>query len=232
VVEPKLHGVDLDVRQGEVLGIAGVLGSGRTELLQVIAGLRVPDSGTVHIKDTSMDGHNLRHAQRLGVGLTPENRKADGIIPALGLHENLVLSDFGKVSSAGVLSKARVRRAAREAMESMSIHSASLTTPIGELSGGNQQKVVIGRWLHAGSDILLLDEPTRGVDVMAKAQIYELLRKLAGAGKAVVFVSSEMEELNLVCDRVVVLNAGRVTAEHTAPGIETDHLLLAAMAEH
>jgi ABC-type sugar transport system ATPase subunit len=232
VVEPKLHGVDLDIRQGEVLGIAGVLGSGRTELLQVIAGMREPDAGTVHIKETAMRGRSMRDAQLLGVGLTPENRKSDGIIPELGLDENLVLSDFGSVSSAGVLSRTRVQRAARAAMDSMSIHSAGPTTPISELSGGNQQKVVIGRWLHAGSDILLLDEPTRGVDVMAKAQIYELLRGLATDGKAVVFVSSEMEELNLVCDRVVVINGGRITAELTAPDIETDHLLLAAMAEH
>ncbi|KRF22353.1 sugar ABC transporter ATP-binding protein [Phycicoccus sp. Soil802] len=231
VVEPKLHGIDLDVRPGEVLGIAGVLGSGRTELLQVIAGVRNPDSGTVTVNGTASHGRGHRFAQRLGVGLTPEDRKTDGIVPELGLDENLVMSDFTKVATAGVLSSDRVKRAAVQAMEAMSIKSASSSTPIGALSGGNQQKVVIGRWLHAGSSILLLDEPTRGVDVMAKQQIYELLRSLARSGKAVVFVSSEMEELNLVCDRVVVLNGGLITAEHTAPAIETDQLLLAAIAE-
>jgi len=231
-VEPKLHEVDLDIRAGEVLGIAGVLGSGRTELLQVIAGLRAADAGTVHIEGTRIDGRGLHRALSLGVGLTPEDRKNDGIVPEMGMDENLVLSDLGSVSTSGVLSKAKVSTAAREAMETMSIKTSSPHLAVGSLSGGNQQKVVIGRWIHAGSRLLLLDEPTRGVDVRAKAQIYALVRRLATQGKAVVFVSSEMEELNLVCDRVVVLNHGRITAEHHAPDIETDQLLLAAIAEN
>lgn len=231
-VEPKLTDVDLDVREGEVLGIAGVLGSGRTELLQVIAGVRAADSGTVHVDGTRVDGRGGRRARELGVGLTPEDRKSDGIVPELGLDENLVLSDLGSVSTAGVLSRSRVAAAAREAMTTMSIKSASPRLAVGSLSGGNQQKVVIGRWVHAGSRLLLLDEPTRGVDVRAKAQIYDLVRRLAADGRAVVFVSSEMEELNLVCDRVVVLNGGRIVSEHHAPHIETDQLLLAAIAEN
>jgi ABC-type sugar transport system ATPase subunit len=230
-VEPKLHGVDLDVHAGEVLGIAGVLGSGRTELLQVVAGLRPADGGTVHVDGTRVDGRGHARALALGVGLTPEDRKNDGIVPELGLDENLVLSDLGSVSRGGVLSRSRVAAAARKAMTTMSIKAASPRLAVGSLSGGNQQKVVIGRWLHAGSRLLLLDEPTRGVDVRAKAQIYALVRRLAADGRAVVFVSSEMEELNLVCDRVVVLHHGRITAEHRAPAIETDQLLLAAMAE-
>ncbi|MCW2758554.1 MAG: transporter related protein [Nocardioidaceae bacterium] len=228
---PKLVDVGLDVRAGEVLGIAGVLGSGRTELLQVMAGMVTPDGGTVHVGGVRVDGRGLRAAQRLGVGLTPEDRKVDGIVPDLGLDENLVMSDWSQVSTGGVISGSRLAAAARRSMDSMSVKSASPSTPISTLSGGNQQKIVIGRWLHAGSRVLLLDEPTRGVDVQAKAQIYELLRGLARAGTAVVFVSSEMEELNLVCDRVLVLNGGTVVAEHVAPEIETDELLLAAIAE-
>ena len=118
------------------------------------------------------------------------------------------------------------------AMASMSVQARSSRTPIANLSGGNQQKIVIGRWLHAGSRVLLLDEPTRGVDVQAKAQIYELLRKLAGEGASVVFVSSEIDELTLVCDRAIVLAGGRVVAEQQAPHIETDTLLLAAIGEN
>jgi simple sugar transport system ATP-binding protein len=230
-LQPKLHGIDLDVRAGEVLGIAGVLGSGRTELLQVMAGLRAPDSGSVRIKGKQAEGRGLAAAQRLGVGLTPEDRKVDGIIPALGLDENLVISDFGKVSSGGVISRHRVLSAVRRVMDGMSVKAVSPITPISALSGGNQQKIVIGRWLHAGSDILLLDEPTRGVDVRAKAQIYSLLRELAATGTAVVFVSSEMEELAFVCDRVVVLRGGHIAAERRAPQVETEELLLAAIAE-
>ena len=229
---PKLVDVSFDVRAGEVLGLAGVLGSGRTELLHVMAGLRAPDHGSVTVDGSRVDGRGLKLAQRLGIGLTPEDRKNDGIVPELGLDENLVMSDWSKVSRTGVISRSRLSKAAHSAMDAMSVKTASATAAIGTLSGGNQQKVVIGRWLHAGSRILLLDEPTRGVDVQAKAQIYHLLRTLAQNGTAVVFVSSEMEELNLVCDRVLVLNGGHVVAEHAAPAIETDELLLAAIAEN
>ncbi|GAA3614716.1 sugar ABC transporter ATP-binding protein [Kineosporia mesophila] len=231
-VAPKLAGVTFEVRAGEVLGLAGVLGSGRTELLQVMAGLREPDSGTVEFEGKRIDGKGFTHAKKLGVGITPEDRKNDGIIPELGVDENLVLTDWGKVSRFGVIKPQQLLIAAQRAIASMSVRTRDPRTPIGHLSGGNQQKIVIGRWLHAGSRLLLLDEPTRGVDVQAKAQIYELLRELAAAGTAVVFVSSEMDELNLVCDRAVVLAGGRIVAEQAAPAIETETLLLAAIAEH
>jgi simple sugar transport system ATP-binding protein len=231
-LEPKLEDVTFDVRVGEVLGIAGVLGSGRTELLQVMAGLRSPDAGEVELNGERIDGRGLIHAKRSGIGLTPEDRKNDGIFPELGVDENLVITDWGRVSNAGVISPSRLRAATRHAIDTMSVRVRNPKTPIGHLSGGNQQKVVIGRWLHAGSRVLLLDEPTRGVDVHAKAQIYELVRELATSGASVVFVSSEMDELNLVCDRAVVLAAGRIVAEQSAPDIETDTLLLAAVGEH
>jgi len=230
-VAPKLADVSFDVHEGEVLGIAGVLGSGRTELLEVMTGLRRPDAGEVQVDGERVDGRGLAAALRLGVGMTPEDRKNNGVIPDLGVDENIVLTDWGAVSSRGVLNRGRLATAARATIASMSVKTASPRSPIGTLSGGNQQKVVIGRWLHAGSRVLLLDEPTRGVDVQAKAQIYELLRGLAAEGKAVVFVSSEMDELNLVCDRAVVLAGGRIVAEQVAPQIETDKLLLAAIAE-
>jgi len=231
-VAPKLRDVTFDVREGEVLGIAGVLGSGRTELLEVMSGLRRADSGEVLVDGQRVDGRGLARALVLGVGMTPENRKKDGIIADLGVDENLVLTDWRKVASGGVIRPRRLATSARAAITSMSVKAHSPRAPIGTLSGGNQQKVVIGRWLHAGSRVLLLDEPTRGVDVHAKTQIYELLRGLAAEGKAVVFVSSEMDELNLVCDRAIVLAGGQIVDEQVAPRIETDKLLLAAIAEH
>jgi sugar transport system ATP-binding protein len=220
------------VRAGEVLGLAGVLGSGRTELLQVMSGLRPPDRGTVELDGTRIDGRGFPYAKKHGIGFTPEDRKNDGIIPDLGVDENIVLTDWSTVARSGVINPGRLAAAARRTIDSMSVRTRNARTPIGNLSGGNQQKVVIGRWLHAGSRLLLLDEPTRGVDVQAKAQIYELLRELAAAGTAVVFVSSEMDELNLVCDRALVLAGGRIVAEQRAPEIRTDTLLLAAIAEH
>ncbi len=230
-LRPKLIDVSFDVRAGEVLGIAGVLGSGRTELLQVVSGLRAPTSGTVTVNGRRIEGRGLRAGLRAGIGLTPEDRKNDGIVPDLGIDENTVLTNWATVSSYGVVQRGKVAAAARKAIDAMSVKAPRTTTPIGTLSGGNQQKVVIGRWLHAGSTLLLLDEPTRGVDVQAKAQIYALLRDLAESGKAVVFVSSEMDELNLVCDRVLVLTAGRIVAEQVAPRIDTNQLLVAAIAE-
>ena len=231
-VAPKLVDVSFDVHAGEVLGIAGVLGSGRTELLAVMAGVARADSGSVVVDGRRVDGRGLRHAMSLGVGVTPENRKDDGIVPDLGIDENLVLTDWEKVTRRGVISTRRLAGAAAHAIASMSVRTDSARTPIGTLSGGNQQKVLIGRWLHAGSRVLLLDEPTRGVDVQAKAQIYDLLRTLAAQGVAVVFVSSEMDELPLVCDRALVLNGGSIRAEQVTPHIRTDQLLLAAIVEH
>lgn len=230
-VAPKLREVSFDIRAGEVLGVAGVLGSGRTELLQVISGLRRPDSGEVTVDGRRVEGRGLATALRLGVGMTPEDRKNDGIIPDLGVDENIVMTDWRPVSSRGVLRAGRLATAARKVIASMSVKTRTPATPIATLSGGNQQKVVIGRWLHAGSRVLLLDEPTRGVDVQAKAQIYALLRDLAAQGRAVVFVSSEMDELNLVCDRALVLAGGTIVEEQVAPHIETDRLLMAAIAE-
>lgn len=231
-VAPKVQGVDLDLRAGEVLGIAGVLGSGRTEILQAIAGIVSPDAGTVTIDGRDIAGGGIARALAAGVGLTPENRKEDGIFPDLGIDENIVVSDWRSVAKGGVLSMAGIDRAAHRQIGRMSIKTASAHSEISTLSGGNQQKAVIGRWLHADSRILLLDEPTRGVDVEAKAQIYALVRELAADGRSVVFVSSEVEELPAVCDRVVILRGGRIVDEVTAPDILSDSLLAAAMADH
>ena len=230
--EPYLHGVSLTLDEGEVLGIAGVLGSGRTELLQIINGITRPARGKVHVRGQDLTGRGHRTAMRHGVGMTPESRKRDGIFPALGVDENMLASDWKAVSVGGFMSAAKIAAAARQLISRLHIKTASARSEIGTLSGGNQQKAVIGRWLHAQSRILLLDEPTRGVDVEAKAQIYTLVRELAAGGKSVIFVSSEIEELPSVCDRVVVLRGGRIVEEYIAPDINVDAVLTSAIAEH
>ncbi|GAA4664416.1 sugar ABC transporter ATP-binding protein [Frondihabitans cladoniiphilus] len=230
--EPKLKRVDLDLRAGEVVGIAGILGSGRTELLQAIAGITTPDSGSIVVDGVDLAGKGNARALKHGIGLTPENRKEDGIFPLLGIDENIVVSDWKSVSVSGVLSPRKITTAARKIVAQMSIKSSSTHDELATLSGGNQQKAVIGRWLHADSKILLLDEPTRGVDIEAKAQIYGIIRELAASGRVVVFVSSELEELPAVCDRVFVLRGGEIVEEFVAPQISTDTLLATAMAEH
>jgi simple sugar transport system ATP-binding protein len=231
-IEPKIKHIDVDLCEGEVVGIAGVLGSGRTEILQAIAGLIAPQEGTILVDGQDIAGRGNIHALRAGIGMTPENRKEDGIFPLLGIDENIVMSDWSSVTTGGVLRRRRISSAVKALISRISIKTASQRAEISTLSGGNQQKAIIARWLHADSRILLLDEPTRGVDVEAKAQIYSLVRSLAASGRSVVFVSSELEELPDVCDRVYVLRGGEIVAEVTAPNISSDSLLAAAMAEH
>jgi ABC-type sugar transport system ATPase subunit len=226
----KLSDVSLDVRFGEVLGIAGLLGAGRTELLEAIAGLRRVDAGSIEISGEVAHNKGRKFTRKLGVGFTSEDRKTDGIIPERGIDENLVMAAWRKVSNLGVVSNSRLLDTAKNLVKMLSIRAGSTTTPIKNLSGGNQQKVVIGRQLHAGSHILLLDEPTRGVDIEAKGQIYDLLRTRASEGDAVVFVSSEIEELPLVADRTVVFAGGRLVETLEAPDFDTEKLLVAAMA--
>jgi simple sugar transport system ATP-binding protein len=167
-----------------------------------------------------------------GVGMTPEDRKSEGVLLNLGVDENIVISRFGSVSRFGALSTSLIRDASQTLAQQFRIKAHDLSQPIATLSGGNQQKAVIARWLHADSHILLLDEPTRGVDVEAKAQIYAIMRSVADQGKAVVFVSSELEELPLACDRVIVLRDGSVQREFVAPDIELTGLLEASMASN
>ncbi|WP_102957631.1 sugar ABC transporter ATP-binding protein [Mangrovicella endophytica] len=231
-LSPKLENVSFDLREGEVLGIAGLLGSGRTELLQAIMGIRHPEAGVIRVDGVEVGRPDFRAMVHRGFGYTPENRKDDGIIPLLGVDENAVASDFGKVESAGILSAPKIRAAAEAVIQRLHVKTPRSDTPIGTLSGGNQQKVVIGRWVHADSRILLLDEPTRGVDVEAKAQIYAIIRQLAAEGRSIIFVSSEVEELPLVCDRVAVLRDGRLREEFHTPNIDQDALMAACIDAH
>ncbi|GAB3576453.1 sugar ABC transporter ATP-binding protein [Amycolatopsis endophytica] len=229
-VPPKVTDVSFDVHAGEVVGLGGLMGSGRTEVLRAIAGFDPAAAGTIVVEGREIARPTAAAMKRLGVGMTPEDRKDEGVVPLLGVDENLVLSKWDSVSSGATVRPGLVRRAATRLIERLSIATAAPRTPIVNLSGGNQQKAVIGRWLHAGSRILLLDEPTRGVDVHAKAEIYRLVRELAGTGAAIVFVSGELEELPLVCDRVLALREGRIAGELSGAQLTTESVLSAAMA--
>jgi sugar transport system ATP-binding protein len=218
-VPPKVSDVSFELHEGEILGIAGVLGSGRSELLRAIAGLQRPTAGSLAVRGEQLTRWSVRGMIKRGIGLTPEERKTDGIVPLLGVDENIVLADRRSVRSGPLLSPGKARKAAERFVGALSIRTPGVGVPIGTLSGGNQQKAVIARWLHRGSRVLLMDEPTRGVDVGAKAQIYDLVRSLAAEGVGIVFVSSELEELPLVCTRVLVLREGSITAELRGPEI-------------
>lgn len=229
---PKLSSVSFQLKAGEVLGIAGLLGSGRTELLQAIMGVRSQGAGEVLVDDAAVKAGRYKQMITKGFGYTPESRKEEGIVPLLGVDENTLSTNFAGISRNGILSAGMMADATRKVIQRLHIKAAQTDTPIGTLSGGNQQKVVIGRWVYANSRVLLLDEPTRGVDVEAKAQIYAIIRQLAAEGRSVIFVSSEIEELPLVCDRVLVLRDGTLQEEFKSPNIDQDALMTACIAGH
>jgi len=230
-VPHRLHGVSLTLHEGEVLGIAGLLGSGRTELLESVFGLRHDAAGDVEVLGKKVAHRFPKKMLDLGVAYTSEDRKAAGIVPALGVGENLLLTARGRVLPRFWLRPLRESKLVATAIASMSIRASSPDQEIGTLSGGNQQKGVIGRALAAKMRVLLLDEPTRGVDLHAKAQIYKLIRELADDGVSSIFVSSELEEIAEVCDRVLILRDGHVREELIGPEATAERILALAMRQ-
>jgi ribose transport system ATP-binding protein len=220
--------VDFVLRRGEILGLAGLVGSGRTETLRALFGLdrlargRLETGGAVRLRG------GPRMMILRGLGYLSEDRQGEGLALGRSVVDNLTLSRLEPYARLGVLGLRARRRAAAEWMARMNIRARSAEQPVEALSGGNQQKVALARLLHQGADILLLDEPTRGIDVVSKAQIYEWMDRLAAGGKAVVFVSSYVQELIGVCDRVAVFHRGRVAAER--PASEWDERGLMACA--
>jgi ribose transport system ATP-binding protein len=202
-----VHDVDLEVRSGEVVGIFGLLGSGRTEILEAVCGL-ADHTGTLEVGGRVVRVVSPVHAYRLGLGLAPEDRKASGIIPHSSLADNITLSSLGPSSRSGYLSKRSLHQRASVLMERMRVAAPDSSTVIANLSGGNQQKCILARLIAAEADVLLLDEPTRGIDVGAKAEVYGLIAELAEQGKAIVMVSSDLPEVMAVADRIYVMRRG------------------------
>jgi len=226
-----LHDVSFEVRGGEVLGIAGLLGSGRTELLRAIFGLDKMDSGEVYVKGELMRDPTPLSMKAHNVGLTPEDRKRQGLVLLFSVQDNLTLASLNRFSSRGILQRSRGATLAREMVKSLDIKTPGLGVATSTLSGGNQQKVVVGNWLNTLPEILLMDEPTRGIDIQAKEQIFHLVRDLASQGLAVVFISSEIEEVLDVADRILVMNQGRITGEVKPDEIDLEELLARVMEE-
>ncbi len=224
-----MRDVSLAVAPGEVLGIGGLVGSGRSELLGAIYGRLPIASGRVLLGERELRISSSREALAAGIGLVTEDRKRDGLLFNLGLRENVTLAYLRSLGSV-VIDRAREREIAQEAVRRFSIATRSIETPVGQLSGGNQQKVMLARALERGPRVLLLDEPTVGVDVGAKAEIYRLIRALADAGVAVVVVSSESAELLGLCDRFVVLRDGAVVDRFGLGEASETRLMTAAMA--
>ncbi len=204
---------DLDVGKGEVVGLSGLLGSGRSEMVRVIYGADRPDCGRLTVKGREVRIGSPLDAMKLGMGYLPEDRQRDGIIPDLSVRENIVIALQAKRGMCHLMSRREMDEAADRYIGLLQIKTADRETPVRSLSGGNQQKVILARWLLTHPDFLILDEPTRGIDIGTKTAIQKLILSLADGGMAVVFISAEVEEMLRTCSRLVVLRDGRKVGE-------------------
>ena len=220
----------VDVRPGEIVGIAGLLGSGRTETARILFGADHAESGSVKLKGAPVNFGSPREAIKARIGYCSEDRKAEGIIPFMSVRENLTLAALPALSRHGIVDKAEQQAIVDRFISMLSIKVANPDQEIRQLSGGNQQKVLLARWLCLNPEVLLLDEPTRGIDVGAKAEIHSLIESLAGEGLAVLMITSEIEEIVEGSDRVFVLRDGRTVAEFGSDQISQD-AIITTMAE-
>jgi ribose transport system ATP-binding protein len=222
-----LRDVHLSLRQGEVLGIAGLLGSGRTELARAIFGIDRIEGGTIAIRGKPSSIRSPRQAINLGIGFLTEDRKSQGLVMVLSLKDNICLPSVDQFSRLGFMNGKAEVQAAEQSVQDLRIKTPGINQQVMNLSGGNQQKVVISKWLCRHADILIFDEPTRGIDVGSKVEIYQLMNRLTARGAAIIMISSELPEILGMSDRIAVMNDGRIAGEFPA-GQATQELILQA----
>jgi ribose transport system ATP-binding protein len=220
-----LDGVSFDVRPGEVVGLAGLLGAGRSETAKAIFGAQPLDSGEVQMAGKDVKTGSPPAAIKAGIAFLPEDRRSEGIIPGLSVRENIVAAAMPRLSRVGLVSEKAQNELVERFMERLGIKASSPDQPVGELSGGNQQKVMLARWLCLDPKVLILDEPTRGIDVGAKAEVQHLIDELAEGGLGVIMISSELEEVVEGSDRVVVLRNGSVAGTLSGEDISEENLM-------
>ena len=221
----RLNGVNLKLHKGEVLGLAGLLGAGRTETAKVIFGDDQLYVGEIFMRQQAIRFKNPQQAIRKGMAFCSEDRKGEGIFPNMSVQDNLTMPIMERISRSGMLLKRKQAEITREYVGKMAIKTPSISTKIKDLSGGNQQKVILSRGLATKPDMIRLDEPTRGIDVGAKGEIEDLIREIAEQGISVLYISSELDELVRGCDRVAVLREGRVIGELVGPEITSDNIM-------
>ena len=227
----RLRGVSLTLRAGEVVGIAGLLGAGRTELARAIVGADRPDSGRVFIDGAEIRARGPADSIRRGVGFLPEDRKTQGLVLGLAVQSNLGLPSAHRLSRHGVLDSPALAAVGRKWVDELRIKTPTLAQLVGLLSGGNQQKVVLGKWLATGARVLILDEPTRGIDVAARMEIYELMNRLTDDGVGILMISSDLPEVLGMSDRVLVMREGRIAAELPAGDATQERVLAFALGQ-
>jgi len=230
----KVRDVSFEVRRGEILGVAGLMGSGRTETMRALFGADRPDSGEIYLYEASepVKIRTPRDAVRNGIAFLTEDRKQQGLFLPLPVRMNISLTRLRDVSRVGWINTSKERSVAGRYVDMLAVRCSSTEQKVGELSGGNQQKVVIAKWLYRNCDILIFDEPTRGIDVGAKFEIYHMLADLAEKGKVIIFVSSDLKELMAICDRIAVMSAGRLINIFNKDEWSEEKIMSAAFSEY
>ena len=221
-------GVSFDLRRGEILGIGGLVGSGRSELVESIAGAQRPTGGEVLVEGRPARIRSVQDAMRQGIALVPEDRQSQGLVVGMDISDNMTLPSLKTLSRGVILHRRRQMNATKRFVESLRVVCASLLQPVRRLSGGNQQKVVLGKWLMTRPKVLILDEPTRGIDVGAKTEIYALMNAMASQGLAIIMISSELPELLAMSDRILVLHEGTLAGEFLQSEATQEKIMRAA----
>jgi ABC-type sugar transport system ATPase subunit len=224
----KLKDVSFELRRGEVLGIAGLVGSGRSELGAALFGIDPVERGTLRVHGETISPRSPRDAMASGIGLLPEDRRLQGLMMRMSVLENATLAVLPEISALGFIRRGQEDSSLAPVARQLALNCPSPAAPVSQLSGGNQQKVLLARWLLLDPTVLFLDDPTRGIDIGAKQDIYRLIDELAAAGKAIILVSSELPELLRCCDRILVLNEGRVTAHFDTNDATQEKIMSAA----
>jgi ribose transport system ATP-binding protein len=226
-----LHDISFSLRRGEIVGISGLLGAGRTELARAIFGADRSDEGTIRVKGKAALVRSPARAIEAGVGLLPEDRKTQGLVLALSVRENLALTSARRLSRFGLIDRAGEASLSQRYVDDLRIRTPGIEQRAGALSGGNQQKIVLGKWLATGVDVLIMDEPTRGIDVAAKVEIYELMNRLTADGAGILMISSELPEVLGMSDRILVMRGGSVVSEFARENATQEILLGAALGQ-
>jgi rhamnose transport system ATP-binding protein len=222
------HDISFTVREGEIVGLAGLVGAGRSEVARAVFGVDPYDSGTVRLAGADIPGRNPTAAMRAGIALVPEDRRKQGLVLDSSVSKNITMAIQKRLTRGGLLTDASENSAARIWASRLEVKSNALDTVAGTLSGGNQQKVVLGKWLATNPRVLIIDEPTRGIDIGTKAEVHRLLSQLAGEGMGILMISSELPEVLGMADRVLVMREGRITAELDRADATSETVMFAA----
>jgi rhamnose transport system ATP-binding protein len=228
--KPLTHGISLALRRGEILGLAGLVGSGRSELAQVIFGITPAERGEIRLAGKLVAIHSPTEAKRLGIAYVPEDRGTQGLVRAMPLRENVSLAVLERVANGPFIDRGAEARLAEAGVRRFNIRASGIGQIVNKLSGGNQQKVVLSKWLAGEPKVLILDEPTRGIDVGAKAEIHRLMTELAGQGLAILMISSELTEIMGMSDRILVMREGRIVAEFDRAAATQERIAAAMMS--